>query len=229
MNIKFFLPAWAVSSLLLMSTLVAAQDFEGVVSYDIEISMQNATPEMAARMPKKSVLYIKAHHVRQETKGGMMEQTMLIDDQKREVVMLMDMMGQKMAIKSTMDELEKNNTRDVAKYYDFKYTEETKTIAGFTCKKVLMIPKTPKSSNQEDFVMEVWYATDISNRLNELKQMPGLPLQYSMDAGVFRMNYTATSVERKKVADSLFEIPKDYTLTTSEQMNQMIPMLPSKD
>src|SRR5258705_10944243 len=103
-------------SLLLLSVTMAANILyvnaqkidEGKVVFEISYPDADIPDEQMTMMPTESVVYFKDDHSRVETKMGMgMNMVMLIDNKTKTVTSLMDMMGNKMALKMNEDDLKK--------------------------------------------------------------------------------------------------------------------------
>jgi hypothetical protein len=132
-------------------------------------------------------------------------------------VALINMMGQKFAIKQTAQEIEKGNAQQPKGIVNV--TNETKSIAGYNCKKAIV-------TSDEDGVkstFEVWFTEELggkdANFDNPLyKDINGVMLEFLIKTPQITMKLTATSVEKKAVSAKDFEIPTDYTLTTQEEL-----------
>lgn len=194
-----------------------AQSFEGVITY--KISYDNLPEEMAAyesMLPKESISTIKGHMYKMEQPSSMgMNQVTIMDNEAESGILLMEMMGKKSAIvldKESREKFEEDQTEP-----EITYVDETKDIAGYTCKKALI--KLPDSKNSGS--LEVYYTDKILNLdMNQVKGLKGFPLQYSTDAGQFIITMTAQSVEKKKISEEEFVVPEGYEHITFEQFQK---------
>ncbi len=149
---------------------------------------------------------------------GMGMTTVVISDNKAKVATtLMDVMGNKIATKSTEADIEKQN----AEQGDFKVqvTDETKTIAGYTCKKAVVTDSDGETS-------DIYFCEDIKLEggnwsQKQFKDINGFPLMYSFKQRGINMQMTATKISAEKVDDSKFTIPSDYKEMTQEEMRKM--------
>lgn len=204
---------------LLLFSAVSAQSFEGVIQY--KITYENLPAEMAgyeSMLPSEATSTIKGHLVKMEQPLSMgMKQVTIMDNKAESGVLLMDMMGKKMAIvldKESREKYEENQEEPV-----FKYTDEKKTIAGYDCKKALMI--LPAQEGQEEVTLEIFYTDKIdSPGINQMKGLKGFPLEYSTSNGTFLMTLTAANVEKKKINEQAFAIPDGYEHMTFDQFQQ---------
>lgn len=204
-------------SICIMLTLpmlsAVAQSFEGVITY--KISYENLPKEMAqyeSMLPKESISTIKGHMYKMEQPSSMGNQVTIMDNEAESGILLMEMMGKKSAIvldKESREKFEKDQPDP-----EITYVDETKEIAGYTCKKALI--KLPDSKNEGS--LEVYYTDKIlSKDMNQVKGLKGFPLQYSTDAGQFILTMTAQSVDKKKISEEEFVVPEGYEHITFEQ------------
>lgn len=200
--------------LLQASAVVNAQKnfTEGKIIYDITYPDMEMDPQMAAMMPTEQVVYIKGVMSRTEMSMAMgYSNYMILNGKTGEVITLNDMMGNKSAIRTTVEEVKKNEKSE--KKPKVTLTGETREIAGYSCKKAIV---------EMDGTSIEYFVTDkISASLagmDELKDIKGFPLSYGVDQGEIKMRFTARSLNTEKVADDKFIIPSDYKLTTKEEL-----------
>lgn len=206
----------------LISVATFAQTTEGKVTYSIDYSSDN--PEMAAYLGMMTGSTMELSFMpgksRVEMKMGAMGTVVTIADEKsKKTLSLTNAMGQKLAMEGAIDESQ--NTQTTAKGFQFTKVDETKTIAGFTCKKVIVTTQTG-----EEMIM--WYTTDITAYSKGQQfyngNIPGFPLEYSTTTQGMKMKFTATSVENKVSDKKIFDmkIPDGYTKKTQEELMQQM-------
>jgi GLPGLI family protein len=191
---------------------------EGKFIFEISYPGSEMSDQQLAMMPTEMVMYIKKDKSRMEMSMGMGMTTVVISDNKAKVATtLMDVMGNKIATKSTEADIEKQN----ADQGDFKVqiTDETKTIAGYTCKKAVVTDNEGESS-------DIYFCEDIKLEggnwsQKQFKDINGFPLMYSFKQRGMNMQMTATKIIDEKVDDSKFNIPSDYKEMTQEEMRKM--------
>jgi hypothetical protein len=122
---------------------------------------------------------------------------------------------------------------------DIEYLEETKKIAGYTCKKALV--KT-RDQRGETNVTSVWYCPDFTvsggmtgNRgggggfmrggmammgMNGLDELPGFPMEIHMERNNgMKVHTVVTSVKLDaSIDDKVFDIPKGYDIKPLSEM-----------
>jgi hypothetical protein len=190
--------------------------FEGVISYKITYPDNKFTEAQLANFPKLVTISIKGTKSRTEI-NAMGTQVTITDYADKTKVVLMDIMGQKYAIKTTAEQIEKENAKQ--SNVKITVTEETRDIAGYKCKKAIV-------TSEEDGVkstFEVYFTNELGGKGIYFddplyKDIDGVMLEFSMKAPQFSMKFTATSVEKKSISAKDFEIPADYKLTTEEEL-----------
>jgi len=197
------------------STAFAQKNFEGKVSYGIEYS--NVPAEMApyqSMLPKEVNVYLKGQQSRIEQQGPMGSQTVVLADHKEKTGdLLTNAMGKKVHIHITKEEVEKEEENE--EDYEVKYFDETKEIAGYTCKKAEAIT--------EDGSFTIFYTEEISGDLsNQYKKIKGFPLEYEVNEGEMTVTFLAKEVTKKKLEKALFEVPDGYETMTMDEFRESL-------
>jgi GLPGLI family protein len=194
-------------------------DFEGKIVYDLSFPGLEIDASQAAMLPKESVVYIKQGKSRTEMSMGMgMSTTVLSDSKSKTATLLYDMMGNKMAMKTTEEDKKKEKEQPEP---TVTLSDETKDIAGYKCKKAEV-----KLNDAENTSMIVYYSPEIGGKdLNwhqgPMKVVDGVPMEYEMKQQGLTMRFSAKSVSKENVDDVKFTVPADYKPTTQEEMKQM--------
>lgn len=195
----------------------SGKPFEGVITYKITYPDSKFTESQLAMFPKLMTVTIKGDKAMTEINTGMGNQKEIIDYIEKTKVGLIDMMGQKFAIKQTSEEIEKENTS--AAKASVELSSETKVIAGYPCKKALVTveEKGVKSTYEVFYTNE--FGTKAVNFDNPLyKDIDGVLMEFSMKTQQFTMKFSVSNIEKKSISSKLFEIPPDYKLTTQEEL-----------
>jgi hypothetical protein len=199
------------------AALMAAKPFDGVITYKISYPDSKYTEAQLNMFPKVMTVSVKGSKARTEMNVGGGTTVEILDYVAKTKVALINMMGQKYAIKQTAQEIEKENAGQPKGTVNV--TNETKNIAGYICKKAIV-------TSDEDGVkttFEVWFTEDLggkdANFDNPLyKDINGVMLEFLIKTPQITMKLSASSVEKKAVSAKDFEIPADYTLTTQEEL-----------
>ena len=205
---------------------LTAQNNEGFVLYDMKI--EGLPPEQAAMVgDMENKVTFKNGKVLTEMTSMMFTNQTVIDENG--MVMLMEQMGNKMAIKQTKDEMEKEAAKQKDKQADPKieYINETKTIAGYECKKAII---TIVGKDKKEEKMEVWYSEKFANPNKEgrgkgqgfMKGLKGMPFEYAGGQGGMKFKMTAKEVSVDPVSDSKFNLSTDgYKLMTMDELKAL--------
>ena len=196
---------------------IAQKSFEGTVTFGLEYKdLPAEMAAMEAMLPDESVTRIKGQKTRVEQSMGMgMSQVVITDIKNESGTLLMDMMGQKMAVSMSKEELEKMEKKGADKKPEFKYSDsETKEIAGYKCSKATV-------SMEGVGEMEIYYTEDLpAGASKQFEGLKGFPLEYTVDSGQFKVKMTAKSVAKEKLDKSLFEIPSDFKKMTFDEFQK---------
>jgi GLPGLI family protein len=187
---------------------------EATISYDIVINTNTNKPQAADLLDgATSIVYLKGSSSRSEMISSLGTQATIIDGKSGDVTILKNYGEQKYMIKLTPDNWKESN-----KKYDgvtFTYSNEYKTIAGYTCQKA--IGRMPDSTT-----FTVYYTKELMpvNKDFEYinKNLPGLAMQYEAVQGKRIVTYTVSSINFNPVLQSKFDLPKSgYRVMTFEE------------
>jgi len=198
------------ASLLITSFSLISQTknpFEGSITYSIAIEGDNMPKEILQMFSgSEAKTFIKGDKRRIEMNMAMQSTTSIIDSKKNTSITLMDFMGQKYLIRSTPEDMKKEE--DAMPDYKINYTSETKEIAGYKCKKAEVTVKL-QSGKDETFNVFVTDEIPYSEIKNTYKGLKGFPLEYSMSQSGLKMTFSAKKVSKDNVSDTKFDVPTD--------------------
>lgn len=194
------------------------KSFEGTISYSVTTEGE-FDANTKAQLPTEVIWTFKGPKSSMLMKTGFGNITILANADTKEQVVLYDMMGQKMAIKSTKEETEKS----LSEIPEAKVTEtaETKKILNYNCKKIQI-------SDDKNNTIDVYVTDEIevanANWNTQYKSIKGLMLQYAQKGNPdsdAMMIFTAKEVKKGKIKDSVFDIPTDYKQMSMNEFKQM--------
>ena len=190
---------------------------EGKITYDISYPESGLDEETLAMLPTESNTVFKSDKMRIDMKMGMgMNNIILVDNAKKEVHLLMDMMGNKMDMLMTDKDIDKE-IKDEGEYTITK-KEGTRQIAGYPCNKALI-----KTKDGKEF--SVWYTKEIkvknANWNNQFKSIDGFLMEFRLNQNGLTMEMTAREVSIEKVNDDVFNIPPGYKVMSKEDLKRM--------
>ncbi|MBU1012907.1 MAG: DUF4412 domain-containing protein [Bacteroidetes bacterium] len=200
----------------------AQKGFAGHILYQIDYDGLGENAAMKSMLPSEMKFILKNNKSRSELKTGMGNQITIFDSESKTIVNLLNIMGQKVAIKKSLGEIELERT----KYSNLRVSisDETKNIAGYNCKKALI------EVNAEDFggltTFTVFYTEELGNTgINYsdplFNKINGVMLQYEVSTRGLLMKFSASEVKTEDVPDSAFAIPSDYKEMTQDELKKM--------
>ncbi|MDF2438006.1 MAG: hypothetical protein K0Q95_2382 [Bacteroidota bacterium] len=221
---KLFFTAVLVACSTVYSFAQKAVPFEGTVTYGISFEGSGLPPEALTMLNgAESVTYIKGDKRRTDLNMAIQSTTSLMDTKSKQIITLMDIMGQKYMIKMNEADIKKEEAK--APETSIKYIDEKKMIAGYNCKKAEV---TVKSKEGKEDVMNVYYTEEIptSDLKAAYKGLKGFPMEFAMNQGGLKMTFTTKSVSKDPVPDSKFDVPTDgYKETTMEDFQKSMQQM----
>ncbi|MBU0487913.1 MAG: DUF4412 domain-containing protein [Bacteroidetes bacterium] len=189
--------------------------FNGTVLYEITYPEAEIDPAMAGQLPTQMTVIINETKQKTEISTGMMSNIVIIDMVTNKTVILLDLMGQKFAIRSSKEEMQSKQETTP----NVKVTEETKEIAGYKCKKVEV------TSEDSDDPMIVWVTDEIlgdyDNWAGSFPGVKGLAMEYIADNNGMKMKMSVQTVTPGKFKDKDFLIPSDFKEVTAEELQEI--------
>ena len=181
-----FIMLFALS--LTAQTVIAGKDFNGIISYKITYEQEGMSEQMLAMLPSTMTVIIKGDKSKTTMNTPMGNQTSIFDGSKMLAINLLDMMGQKFAIRQSLEEIEEERT----KYSNviINYLEETKEIAGYSCKMANVTVNHPDFNGKATLV--VYYTDELGDKsLNYsealFNEIDGVKLKYAVFARILKI------------------------------------------
>lgn len=205
-----------LTSILVISALLSvnAQEFEGEITFKITYTDLPAEAEMMkAMLPTKLLVFMKNEKSSTEqTVMGMIETKNISNTKTKKTFALINMMGNKTYTESNIE------TGDVTNEFEVIKKTETKNIAGYKSNKAILKTK-------DGVEMVYWYTNELPGYQGQNIPnvgLDGFPMEFEINQQGMKIKMSVTSVEKKTVSDSVFEIPADYVKKTEEEMKKMI-------
>ncbi len=215
-------------SLLIACIIVTGQvfangkEFKGIIVYNITYTESELDPGLLAMMPKTMKVMIKDHMSCTEMKMGMGNTIIIYNSEEKNAITLIDFMGQKYALQISPEEIEAEIEK--SQEVSVEITDETKEIAGYTCKKAIIKIKEKGSEKEKEHY--VYYTDELGsesmNYYNPVfKDIKGVMLEYVTVEDDISMKFTAISIDKKNVSDKEFEVPEGYKVVTKSEFESM--------
>jgi GLPGLI family protein len=207
---------FSLCCLCVLFSVSAQNTFEGMISFDIRYdSIPVQQKESSIYLPTNMYVLMKGAKQRMELKTIMGPSIIIIDVEKNESYALSSMMGKKIAMyispeqnKQMKDKLNSQHGSGVPKV---EYTNQSKTIAGYKCSKIII----QVNVDGKPFTFIAYYTKELppihSDSYSNL-DVNGCILEYQLFEEGIQMTYTATGVDMKKLDDNLFSVPSDYQI-----------------
>ncbi|HYH15891.1 MAG TPA: DUF4412 domain-containing protein [Flavisolibacter sp.] len=201
---RFFYAATAFVLGIYTPALAQKKLSEGTISYDIVINTSSNKPQAADFFDgATSTVYLKGNKSRTEMVSSLGTQSTIIDGSKNTIAILKEYGDQKYLINLTQANWKEANHKN--EKVDFTFTEETKNILGYNCKKAI-----GKLADGTTFT--VWYATDLVPDNKDFqyvnRTLPGLAMEYESNVGNFKVTYTVSKINLNPVPAAKFDLPK---------------------
>jgi len=206
-----------IAVLSLTAAAIAGKPFEGVITFKITYPDSKFSESQLAMFPKMFTVSVKGSKARTDLEVSSMKTIEITDYIEKTKTTMIDMMGQKYAIKQTTADIEKEMAKEAVPTVEL--SPETRAIAGYTCKKAVVTV----NNDGVKTIYEVYYTDELGSKIvnfdNPLyKDINGVLLEFRVINHDVTMKFTATSVEKKSMSAKDFDIPSDYKLTTQEEL-----------
>ena len=183
---------------------------EGVITYDISYPRPIEDRWMERLMPTEMEMQFKNNNINTElTFGlGMIKIGYITNTQDKHLhEMLKFMKNRKVShrgIKQVDDLIAEIPSHKI------NMLPDTKSIAGFLCHKAEVSVDSP----EDPYTYDLWYTEDIEindpNWCTPFKSIPGVLMEYRVERFNVIMHFTAVEVQKAKIEDSEFFVPKKY-------------------
>lgn len=193
--------------------------FNGTITFNV--SAEGDLTESTKKMIPTEMIY-KFSEDKQSLSFdfAMSEQRTIFDSSTKTANILMNLLGKKFAVRQNFADIE-NLSKNKGEAQSFKETKETKTIAGFLCKKVIL---TRKSENGTEIPSSIYYtdAIDVSRFkiFNTFPEVKGFPLEFSITKGGVDLKVTAKDIKKENLPASDFLIGSDYEKISFEELKK---------
>jgi GLPGLI family protein len=191
----------------------------GKITFEIAYTDDKMDEDMKAFLPTESTLYFKGDRSRMETGMAMGKSITITDQSRKKSVVLMDFMGNKIAIESDLSKDSSQVKRDLNLHVE--HLDGEKAIAGYNCKKARVTQK----QEGKEYAFDVWYTDEIGSHNGlayGLEEIKGCMLEFEIVQNAMQMRMTTKSIEKIDVNDDMFEIPQGYTLKSIDEMKSMM-------
>ncbi len=197
---------------------------EGVITYNVEFVDIDPGGLMGTMMPKEIKEYFKESKVRVDFNigKGIMKLIYIADSKTESIIYLFEVFGKKYAARYSEEHILKE--RATMPKFSFNFTKETKDIAGFKCKKVMITELENNTTTSIFYTKKV--NADNPNWHTPFHDVDGFifeyPVEYQLSKHKFNLKLYATAVDKSTLNDELFSIPSDHQIVSKEEIDEMI-------
>ena len=189
---------------------------EGIITYKTTVvdknnPLANFAPGSATVFFKNNSLHVDMNVM------GVLKTSFISNALDNTLIQTVDFFDIKQACIQNENELVRDN-----KDYQiiFEETNETKLIAGYTCKKV-----NATMADQPNNAFSVYYTNELGNDsinfLSPYSAIKGMLMEYRLKKLGLELCFTATEVKKKSIGVDVFEIPNKYKVVSREEMNKL--------
>lgn len=193
---------------------------EGVIEYKTDVI--NTDHPLTLYAPTSATLKLKGNKwIIEMSKLGFFNVGFLCNLNDNTLSQMIKCLDIKNACVDSVAELKKENDQYLL---NFKFTSDTKIIAGYTCKKVIA---TKVSEPEKSF--DVYYTEEIgtenSNALTPYKSIKGMLMDYQIMRLGLEMRFIATQVKKEEINDAELEIPQIFNKLTRQKFDEEFNLL----
>ena len=199
---------------------------QGMVVMEItEISSPDPQTASMMEMMKGSQTEInfntQSHASKMSMMGGMVEVKTYVSNETKVFDMLMDMMGQKYWIQSTLDDLAKDEQAQKAANAKVEYNkDQKKKIMGYDCYAMTVIMPDNAEMKVTGYVTEeIKTDANIIQGLQAVK-FAGFPIEYTVETPMMKLTMSAVDIKDKVDTTKLTPQTSGYTKMTMEEFKQ---------
>lgn len=209
---------FGVIVLTIQPAIAQKSPFTGTIIYDVT-SEGNLSQETKNMMPKTMVYKYSTDKHSMSINFAMAEQRTIFDPASKNASILMNLMGKKIVVSQTASELQELRKQE-GETLVVKETSETKTIAGYLCKKAVLT----KKKNGKEMPSTIFYtdAIDVSKfqSFNAFPEIKGVPLEFTMKTGEMEFKVSARSVKKEDISPSEFVISTEYQKFSAAELQK---------
>lgn len=200
---------------MMTNTLLLGQVTDGYIHFDVMFDDDGLSDQEKAMLPTEAEMWFSGEQMLMRMPSAMGMETKVLT-KGDEMYILMDVFGNKMAVKSGREEMKKSAKNE--KSYKVKtVTGETKSIAGYECVKAIMT-----ASDGEEMV--IWFSKQLKVKNDwyyNMEGIDGFPLEFSTSSNGMKIKMIAKEVKTSKPDQQLFVVPSDFKVMTQAEMQKM--------
>lgn len=192
---------------------------EGLIEYAVSYPKMDKDNFMLDFLPKTMTQKFSNNTLLSELSAGMgmFRTCFIMDSNDKKYTHFVKLLNKKYVLVLDQDEVDEMNKL----MPDFKvtFTDETKEIAGFKCKKAII---TIDSHDNETF--DIYYTEEIDfdepNWATQYANIKGVLMEYQVEKYGLCMRMQATRVSYEKIEDESLKMPEGYQFVSRDRMDK---------
>lgn len=201
--------------------LSAQKYFKGRIVYQMSYPASMVDQLTLSNLPTLTTVSVRGHLSKHEITSEAFTQIKINNLQSRSSVTLMEFGKEKYSVSKTAEQI----ATSIAEMGqpEIKFTNETKEILGYTCKKAVAI-----STNifGEEIIKEIYYTEEFQglplNFDTPYEKIPGIMLEYEIQIKNLNVKYEAKSIRKRNISARQFKTPKEYTPIGFDELKEKL-------
>lgn len=195
---------------LVLSSSLIAQDFEGIITYGISYDLSAEMKPYESMLPKTSkIMYRdKVSKTSMETAATGGSTMVIVDNESKEVLTLIDNGMQKVALRSKFEENDSEQP-------DYTKSGEKKEIVGYSCEVM--------EAKVEQSILRVCVTQDLPNiHTDNTRGIDGFPLEIHIETDQMTTTQTVTEIVEGSVPKLKLTVPSGYEEMSLEEYQKSL-------
>jgi GLPGLI family protein len=195
--------------------------FQGIITYEVNYESDELSAADRAQLPTEVIVYVADNKVRQDQNTAMYSISQISDYNDGSTIVLIDAMGQKIAVKQSKEEMDEALSEMEVEDPVINFIDEAKEIAGYRSKKAEV--------EMDGEIVEVFFTDELDvpekmNELNGFKGINGLLMEYTVVQQGLISTMKVKEINKTKVKPHMFRIPDDYDVKSPEELGGLFGM-----
>ena len=192
---------------------------EGVIEYDVTYPKLEDNSVLKDFLPDKMTMKFDDNKFHSELSAafGLFKTNIISFGDAEHYAHTVKLIDKKYAVEFDRELSKKSNEK--LPPVELEFTDNTKKIAGYTCKEVIV-----RVDNEEKEEYKIYYTEEInieqSNWFNQYHEVPGVLMEYQVEKYNICTRFQAKTVESVKVDKDVFKIEDDYEMISEEKLDE---------
>ncbi len=194
---------------------------EGIIKYKITYLKDSKENPIVALLPKYTNMKFKDNLMQFNMKGwmGVFESKLIKDTNKKSIIVALKMMNKKIYCQSSeiSQFMGLNCSDDEVK---ITFDDKTKQILDYNCKHAVVHNMRANTSFDLYYTDEIGAENPNADTIYE--PIKGILMEMQMEINGIPMQLVASEIKHKKISETDFTIPNDYTLVKKNMLDSLL-------